>query len=551
MENFPDKISPMTLAAAIALGSGGGGQPTGTVYYPAGSIPFLSLPALTLSRVGAVYDITDDFTSSSDFTDGGGKDYLAGTDVAIVNTGTAENPVLKYNCLTNAINEIVDQAKIGTSATGSDLTLSTSAGNLNALTVYGKSEVVDGSIKSAGEGWYVVDLGALSWSVYSQSTTGIDGSKAFIHVLDKPAKSILSGSSIFPAISNYKLDSYYNTVSFAEGSAGSNAICQNINGTAILIRVATINTGTDLQTYLSNNPITLAYQLADPTQGNCVAVKTDNGSGIDGTMAVFETGTPLYGVSNATRDVMTWDGTSGTVTKNANKVNALTLTWSRNEQYGTWISNSLRNLIKPSARDVLQSFMVTPLEYTGVSWTAFGADDKTYSVDRNGDIGFKDSDYDNTKPPDFDIIYELATPTTTPLTTAENASIAELRIFQPQTHVQNNAGTDMTIEAYAGTANGKAVNELKQDVQSEISKLKITQSGTLTLTTAGWTNNAQVIAYAHDTAKRNVIDVDPSSIEEWASCGILATAETASGITFTCKTVPTNALNFRVTSMGV
>ena len=85
----------------------------------------------------------------------------------------------------------------------------------------------------------------------------------------------------------------------------------------------------------------------------------------------------------------------------------------------------------------------------------------------------------------------------------------------------------------------------------KVSKLKITQSDTLTLTTSGWTNNAQTIAYSHDTAKRNVIDVDPSSVEEWANCGILATAETASGITFTCKTVPENALTFKVTSMGV
>lgn len=85
----------------------------------------------------------------------------------------------------------------------------------------------------------------------------------------------------------------------------------------------------------------------------------------------------------------------------------------------------------------------------------------------------------------------------------------------------------------------------------KVCELKITQSDTLTLTVAGWSNNAQVIAFAHDTAKRNVIDVDPSSVEEWASCGILATAETASGITFTCKTVPENTLTFRVTSMEV
>ena len=52
---------------------------------------------------------------------------------------------------------------ITTTATGSDLTLSTSSGNVNAITIYGKSEVVDGSIKSAGEGWATVDLGTLKW----------------------------------------------------------------------------------------------------------------------------------------------------------------------------------------------------------------------------------------------------------------------------------------------------------------------------------------------------------------------------------------------------
>lgn len=79
----------------------------------------------------------------------------------------------------------------------------------------------------------------------------------------------------------------------------------------------------------------------------------------------------------------------------------------------------------------------------------------------------------------------------------------------------------------------------------------ITQSDTLTLTVADWSSNQQTVTYAHDTSKRNVIDVDPASVEEWASCGVLATAETASGITFSCKTVPQNALTFRVTSMGV
>ncbi len=96
------------------------------------------------------------------------------------------------------------------------------------------------------------------------------------------------------------------------------------------------------------------------------------------------------------------------------------------------------------------------------------------------------------------------------------------------------------------------VNEnIKNAVADLKSELKITQSDTLTLTVAGWANNTQTVTYAHDTSKRNVIDVDPANVEEWASCGVLAISETATGITFKCLTVPENALSFKVTSMEV
>ena len=54
-----------------------------TTYKPSGSIYFADLPALTESRVGNVYDIKDDFTTTADFMEGAGKSYKAGTNVAI------------------------------------------------------------------------------------------------------------------------------------------------------------------------------------------------------------------------------------------------------------------------------------------------------------------------------------------------------------------------------------------------------------------------------------------------------------------------------------
>lgn len=79
----------------------------------------------------------------------------------------------------------------------------------------------------------------------------------------------------------------------------------------------------------------------------------------------------------------------------------------------------------------------------------------------------------------------------------------------------------------------------------------ITVSDILTLTTNGWNNNAQTVSFAHDTNRRNVIDVVPTDIPAWGAAGVYASAETSAGITFICSSVPVSALTFRVTSMGV
>lgn len=57
---------------------------TTRAYKPSGSVYFADLPALDVSRLGNVYDIKDAFTTTSDFQEGAGKDYPAGTNVAIV-----------------------------------------------------------------------------------------------------------------------------------------------------------------------------------------------------------------------------------------------------------------------------------------------------------------------------------------------------------------------------------------------------------------------------------------------------------------------------------
>ena len=59
--------------------------PTG--YYPAGSTAFEDLPAASEANAGAVYNITDGFTTTADFLEGAGISYPAGTNISVVKDG--------------------------------------------------------------------------------------------------------------------------------------------------------------------------------------------------------------------------------------------------------------------------------------------------------------------------------------------------------------------------------------------------------------------------------------------------------------------------------
>lgn len=57
-----------------------------SVYKPAGSSAFANLPPLSASMEGYVFNITDAFTTTSDFVEGAGKEYPAGTNIVCIST---------------------------------------------------------------------------------------------------------------------------------------------------------------------------------------------------------------------------------------------------------------------------------------------------------------------------------------------------------------------------------------------------------------------------------------------------------------------------------
>jgi hypothetical protein len=71
-----------------------------STYKAKGSVAFASLPSLIAANEGNVYNVTDAFTTTSDFVEGSGKSYPAGTNVVIVNTtGTT----YKYDVLSGFV----------------------------------------------------------------------------------------------------------------------------------------------------------------------------------------------------------------------------------------------------------------------------------------------------------------------------------------------------------------------------------------------------------------------------------------------------------------
>lgn len=91
---------------------------------PKGSIAFASLPALTAANLNNMYNVSDSFTTTADFIEGAGINYPAGTNVAIINTGSDASPIYKYDTYVGQ----TDLSAYWTSATGAN-------NSLNAMTV--------------------------------------------------------------------------------------------------------------------------------------------------------------------------------------------------------------------------------------------------------------------------------------------------------------------------------------------------------------------------------------------------------------------------------
>lgn len=98
----PTKVSELTNDAGYQTGAQmeeAINAKIAATYKPSGSVAFADMPELAEANLGVVVNVTDGFTTTDNFTEGAGKTYPAGTNVAVVKVGE----VYKYDALSGFV----------------------------------------------------------------------------------------------------------------------------------------------------------------------------------------------------------------------------------------------------------------------------------------------------------------------------------------------------------------------------------------------------------------------------------------------------------------
>lgn len=130
-----------------------------SAYKAAGSIAFASLPALSASEEGKVYNITDAFSTTEDFLEGSEKSYPAGTNVVCVDIGSG---VYKWDALSGLVDlSAYDTAEVtaGKIDTAKQEAISTAAADASAkadaaedaANTYTDAEITEAKTELIGE----------------------------------------------------------------------------------------------------------------------------------------------------------------------------------------------------------------------------------------------------------------------------------------------------------------------------------------------------------------------------------------------------------------
>lgn len=248
-----------------------------SVYKPAGSVAFASLPTPAKIIEGNVYNVTDAFTTDSKFVEGAGKSYPAGTNVVVINTtGTT----YAFDVLTG----MVDLSNYQT--------LITSTNKVPASNVSGLATVAtSGSYNDLSDKPYIPE-GVTVDQTYSATSTNAQSGKAVAGAISTKQDTLVSGTNIKTINNNSILGSGNISVDSLPTQTGESGKFLTTNGTAASwANVDTLPSQTGQSgKYLTTNGTTASW--GDTIETTEASLKTINGNSLIGTGDITITSAP-------------------------------------------------------------------------------------------------------------------------------------------------------------------------------------------------------------------------------------------------------------------
>lgn len=248
-----------------------------SVYKPAGSVAFASLPTPAKTIEGNVYNVTDAFTTDSKFVEGAGKSYPAGTNVVVINTtGTT----YAFDVLTG----MVDLSNYQT--------LITSTNKVPASNVSGLATVAtSGSYNDLSDKPYIPE-GVTIDQTYSATSTNAQSGKAVAGAISTKQDTLVSGTNIKTINNNSILGSGNISVDSLPTQTGQSGKFLTTNGTeASWANVDALPSQTGQSgKYLTTNGTTASW--GDTIETTEASLKTINGNSLIGTGDITITSAP-------------------------------------------------------------------------------------------------------------------------------------------------------------------------------------------------------------------------------------------------------------------
>jgi len=129
----------------------------------------LTSALLVAANEGKVYNMSASGTTDTNFIEGSGKPYIAGTDIAVINTGTDASPVYKFNVLATQDSSVVKSVNNITPTNG-NVTIPNATYSGDGLMPHGDKSKLDSVASGANVGFSIVYGGTTAVQASSGAT---------------------------------------------------------------------------------------------------------------------------------------------------------------------------------------------------------------------------------------------------------------------------------------------------------------------------------------------------------------------------------------------